>query len=378
MASLDSLPPDQRAVLQLVLQRGRSYDQIAAMLSIDRAAVRDRALTAFDLIAPDTDVPAARRALITDYLMGQLPPRVADQVHDRLASSAAERAWARALASELTPLARQPLPEIPTSADRGATRPRVAGAPAAQAAAQAGEPAPERPRRRRPAPARVGPAEATDTDAARSGEERISPAYGLRDPEPPDDRRSSRRGGAILIGAGVVVAAAIIIIVIAVSGGSNKHTSSGPSASNAPTTSTPGATTSTPGATASTPTTGTSTTSTQLVGKVNLSSPAGGSSPVGQAEIVRQGANEGVVVVGQGLPANTKHNAYAVWLYNSGSDSHLLGFVNPAVKADGKLQTAGVLPANASHFKQLLVTVETQGHPTAPGTIVLQGALNLK
>jgi hypothetical protein len=376
MASLDSLPPDQRAVLQLVLQRGRSYDQIAAMLSIDRAAVRDRALTAFDLIAPDTDVPAPRRALITDYLMGQLPPRVADQVQDRLASSAAERAWARALASELTPLARQPLPEIPNPADRGATRPRVAaaGAPAAEAAAEA---APERPRRRRPAPARVGPADASETDTARSGEERISPAYGLRDPEPLDAQRSSRRGGAILIGAGVVVAAAIIIIVIAVSGGSSKHTSSGPSASNIPTTSTPGATTSTP-ATGSTPTTGTSTTSTQLVGRVNLSSPAGGSSPVGQAEIVRQGANEGVVVVGQGLPANTKHNAYAVWLSNSGSDSHLLGFVNPAVKADGKLQTAGVLPANASHFKQLLVTVETQGHPTAPGTIVLQGALNLK
>src|SRR5581483_3559712 len=48
MASLDSLPPDQRAVLQMVLQRGRSYDDIAEMLSIDRASVRRRALEAFD------------------------------------------------------------------------------------------------------------------------------------------------------------------------------------------------------------------------------------------------------------------------------------------------------------------------------------------
>ena len=37
MSALDNLPPDQRAVLQMVLQRGRSYDEIAALLSIDRA-----------------------------------------------------------------------------------------------------------------------------------------------------------------------------------------------------------------------------------------------------------------------------------------------------------------------------------------------------
>ena len=52
MASLDSLPADQRAVLQLVLQRGRSYDDIAKLLSIDRAAVRQRALAALDALGP--------------------------------------------------------------------------------------------------------------------------------------------------------------------------------------------------------------------------------------------------------------------------------------------------------------------------------------
>ena len=54
MASLDTLPADQRAVLSLVLERGKSYDEIAQMLSIDRAAVRDRALKAFDAIGPQT------------------------------------------------------------------------------------------------------------------------------------------------------------------------------------------------------------------------------------------------------------------------------------------------------------------------------------
>ncbi len=61
MASIDSLPADQRAVLQLVLQRGRSYEEIANMLSIDRAAVRDRALAAFDALGPQTHVEPQRR-----------------------------------------------------------------------------------------------------------------------------------------------------------------------------------------------------------------------------------------------------------------------------------------------------------------------------
>jgi len=123
MASLDSLPADQRAVLQLVLQRGRSYDEIARLLSIDRAAVRQRALTAFDLLGPQTGVEAQRRALITDYLLGQLPPAVAAQTRDRLAESPGERAWARVLASELAPLTKEPLPEIPPSKEAGSDEP---------------------------------------------------------------------------------------------------------------------------------------------------------------------------------------------------------------------------------------------------------------
>jgi hypothetical protein len=55
----------------------------------------------------------------------------------------------------------------------------------------------------------------------------------------------------------------------------------------------------------------------------------------------------------------------------------MLGFVNPGVTSTQVLQTAGPLPTNASHFKQLLVTLETQARPKGPGKIVLQGALSL-
>src|SRR5579859_4063840 len=131
MASLDSLPEDQRAVLTLVLQRGRGYDEIARMLSIDRAAVRERALAALDALGPQTGVSPERRALITDYLLGQLPPAVARQTRDRVARSPSERAWARVLASELTPLASGPLPEIPVDASAARTQPAPEPAPVA-------------------------------------------------------------------------------------------------------------------------------------------------------------------------------------------------------------------------------------------------------
>src|SRR5947209_14631519 len=103
MTSLDRLPADQRAVLELVLERGRSYDEIAKVLQVDRAGVRQRALAAFDALGPQTDIPPERRGLIADYLLGQLPERISDQVRDRIAGSPAERAWARILASQLAP-----------------------------------------------------------------------------------------------------------------------------------------------------------------------------------------------------------------------------------------------------------------------------------
>src|SRR5436305_414546 len=81
-------------------------------------AGRQRALGAFDELGPQTRVPAERRALITDYLLGQLPPRVSEQVRGRLSQSASERAWARVIAAELAPLAAGPLPDIPVETAR--------------------------------------------------------------------------------------------------------------------------------------------------------------------------------------------------------------------------------------------------------------------
>ena len=90
--------------------------------------------------------------------------------------------------------------------------------------------------------------------------------------------------------------------------------------------------------------------------------------------MLKQGGKAGIAIGAQNVPANSKHDAYAVWLYNSPTDSHILGFVNPAVGSNGELQ-AGRAATNAAHYKQLLVTLETQQSPKAPGQIVLQGQL---
>jgi Sigma-70, region 4 len=333
MAILDSLPPDQRAVLELVLKRGRTYDDVARLASIDRAAVRERALAAFDALGPQTRVPPGRRALITDYLLGQLPKRVSEDTRDHLAESSSERAWARVLASELTSIARQPLPEIPVESRARAARQRVGngGAPAAGVAVPAGELAPPRVRRERvrPAPAR-----------------------------PP-----SRVGGAVLLAVVGLAVLAAAIVAIATSGSSSKH----------PTASTAAATSGAPSS--STPTSASSSGVTPLA-QVNLNPPTGATgSAKGIAFVLKRGSATAIAIQAQNIPANTNHNAYAVWLYSSATDSHILGFVNPGVGTNGVLQTAGPLPANAGHYKQVLVTLETQANPHAPGQIVLQGTL---
>ncbi len=329
MASLESLPADQRAVLQLVLQRHHSYDDIAGLLRIDPAAVRDRAHTAVDALGPQTGVPDEQRILISDYLLGQLSPGQSEEARGRLAESASERAWARVVASQLAPLASGPLPEIP-----------VEGSAAAPVK---GPPTPPEGRSTPPEPA--------------------APLAG--------EHPRSRVGGAILLVAGVLVAIGSVIAAVLVlsDGSSSKHSSSASRTAVA----------STPSTATTTSTSSTASTSAHVVAQINLNPPDTQSKAAGIADVLRQGTVRGLAIAAQGLTPNAKHppNAYAVWLYNSARDNHILGFVNPGVGSNGRLQTAGALPSNAGRYKQLIVTLETQANPHAPGKVVLEGSLNL-
>jgi hypothetical protein len=119
MASLDELPPDQRATLQLLLKQGRSYDEIATMLRIEPRAVRERARAALDALGPEDveDLELDDQDDIADYLLGQQSASRRAATRELLASSPGGRAWARVVAGELRPLAGDDgLPDVPADA----------------------------------------------------------------------------------------------------------------------------------------------------------------------------------------------------------------------------------------------------------------------
>jgi hypothetical protein len=339
VSQLDNLPADQRAVLSLVLRQGKSYGDVAALLRINEAVVANRAYAALDALGPIGALDEELREEIADYLLGQQTASEREATRHELAASDTARAWARIVAAELRPLAGDSLPEVPTEGREVEQ--------AFQALQERGE-----------------------------AEER--------------QQRSSRLGGALMLGAlGVAVAAIVVFVVVGVGGGSSSsssNTGTPSTATSTPSTSTPAAstpastttstTTSTPATTSTSTSTSTSTTpasSPQVEAQLTLVGPSG-SSAKGAAIISRQGSQQALALVGQGLPA-TSGFAYAVWLYNSSSSAYPLGFAGK-VTGNGKLSpVAAYLPSTASKYHQVIVTRETSNHPTHPGPIVLSASL---
>jgi sigma-70-like protein len=349
MSSLDALPHDQQAVLSLLLKQGKSYDDIGALLHIDREAVRWRAHNAVNALGPPDPegTPEGVHWQVIDYLLGQQTASERAATREALEASPEDRAWARGVAAELRPLSAEDLPEIP--------------------------------------------AEAAEVDEAFQ-------ALDERTAAETEDARKSRLGGILLLGGlGLLVA---IAVILAISGGSSKKTDnavvSTPTAVVHPTTATstvvkttPGKTTTTPAKTTTTPGKTTTTTAPaktttvtttakpptpKPVAQINLAVPGGtAKTPIGVAEILAYNNSQVANIVGQGLPAGGNTFAYAVWL-TSPTASHFVGFT-PTVKADGKLRVLAPLPANVATFKELEVTKETTSAPTKPGTVVLQGAI---
>jgi sigma-70-like protein len=178
MARIDDLRPDQRAALQLLLLQSRTYDDIATLLRIDPAAVRERAHAALDALGPDEvgDLSLERQDEIADYLLGQQTASLRASTRAFLAGSASGRAWARTVAGELRTLAGDNLPEIP--------------------------------------------AEAAEVDEAFD-------ALDARTAHREKVERSSRVGGAILIAAAVIALFGLVALGISVLGGDDDNDSGG-------------------------------------------------------------------------------------------------------------------------------------------------------
>ena len=100
MTPLDTLAPDQRAVLELVLRQGRSYGELSELLAIPERDVRARADAGLRALAgePAAGVDSGR---IADWLLGQQPDAEAERTRAAVARSAEAREWAAAAAERL-------------------------------------------------------------------------------------------------------------------------------------------------------------------------------------------------------------------------------------------------------------------------------------
>ena len=319
---LDALAPDQRAVVQLVLQRDRSYAQIAELLKISEDAVRARAHAGLSALAPDVELPADKIAQIADFLLGQQNGKPRQSTRKLLRDDDAARAWAETVRGSLEGVGE--LPDLPA----GAEKPVEEEQPA--------KPAP------RPRPLREGrrPVAATE-------------------PEGTAAASSSRLGGALLIG-GAVLAIVVVVLALFVFKGDDKDKS--------------------PKSSAAASATATPTATPQQVGQITLKG-TNGSKAAGVMTLYTAQNQLAFTLQGANVPKNKSNEAYAVWFTTPGGGSQRLGFAQP-VTANGQLGTTGPRTADLDKFprwlakyKQVVVSRERNGSAKQPGPVVLRGAL---
>ena len=303
MSPLESLAPDQRAVVALVLQQGRSYDEIATLLGIPVDAVRARARAGLAALAPDNGLPAEITAPLADFLLAQQPDADAEATRGLLAESAPARAWATGVAERLADVARGSLPEIPEGPDVAVPHPEAEGEATPEAVPV---PAP------RPRPVRE--AEPPADDAA-----------------PP---ASSRLGGVLLIVAVIAIVGVVLFLVLR--GGDDSGGEQAASATPTPT--------------------ATATPQPKVTDQIALRPPNGGKAK-GTMTVYLQGEQLLFALQGQNLPPSSDTAAYAVWLTGPGDKARRLGFTSP-VGADGALGIQGPSDKDLQAFPQLYATYE--------------------
>jgi hypothetical protein len=122
-----ALSADQQAMLQLLLERGQSYADLASLLGVDEAEVRARArATLTELAGADPD----RHVGLTDYLLGQADPIGRADAVRHLKDDSADLELATEIAQKIRLIAPDAeLPRLPGEERR--PRPRRARAPAA-------------------------------------------------------------------------------------------------------------------------------------------------------------------------------------------------------------------------------------------------------
>jgi Sigma-70, region 4/Anti-sigma-K factor rskA len=318
MATFDQLSDEQRAIVELVLRQGKSYDELADMLDIPEARVRERARDALVELAPISarGVEEDWRGQLADYVLGQQAGPEATATRGHLRRSEAARSWTRSLLDSLEQLyGNGDLPAIPDGE-------RAARASLRSRGERGG---------RREAP---GP-----PPSAAQGDE--------PGPLSPSARAAVLRRR-ILAGAAVVALLLVGVLVWpggVLTGGDDDGGGGGDGQ------------TASEGGTAPIDT-----------------------DRVGSALIAEQGGKTRIIVTAEGLEPSSESKAYQVWLYDSASKRRSLGAT--ATDQQGNLQVVGDLPADYQDWNFIDVTPVTvtgqgESQKLKDGPSILRGALEL-
>ena len=320
MATFDQLPAEQRAILELVIQRRQSYDELAGMLGMPAARVRQLARDALAELSPRS---AARvdgdwRGQIADYVLNQQTGPEGTATRGHLKRSEPARLWALSLLDSLDHLYdERDLPVIPE-----------------------GEAAPLRERdRERP------------RDRDRDREREPSRRERAERPARPLSSAAETIVRRRRIAAGAAAAAALLFILLVwpvglltgdddVGGGS-----SGDQAEEQP----------------------------SVLGQLLLR-PQSGEEGVGIGLITERDGERSLLVQARGLRPTREGQAYEVWLFNGQDDATSMGA--QLTDRQGNYQGAGRLPENYEDFEFLDISRENvDQNASHSGDSVLRGRL---
>jgi Anti-sigma-K factor rskA/Sigma-70, region 4 len=103
MATFDQLSAEQRAIIELILQQGRSYEELADLLGLQEERVRELAQDALVTLAPVSAdaVEEDWRSQLADYVLGQQSGAESTATRGHLRRSEAARTWTRSLMDSL-------------------------------------------------------------------------------------------------------------------------------------------------------------------------------------------------------------------------------------------------------------------------------------
>jgi len=336
MATFDQLSAEQRAIIELVLKQGKSYDQLSDMLGLPSARVRALAREALVRLSPVSAaaVEDDRRDQLGDYLLHQQAVPESTATREHLQRSEAARGWARSVLDSLEQFYDESsLPTIP-EAERGR------------------ESEPRRARRER---------------AAARPRAELSP----------EARAALLRRW--LLGAGAALLAVLVIFVwpigvgpLAIGGDDSQSADQDQSAGQDE----GGGEGGTDKQNADRPQNG-GDLETRAVAQLELQ-PVEGLADSDQepgAALILQRGNDLQIVVSAPLPRTKRSEAYQVWLYNNNADAVSLGANQ--VDQSGRFEGAGRLPAGFDKYKFIDVSQEPIRGPDAhSGTSVLRGRLS--